>query len=90
MWLYTTVTQFVVVTEIVGSKNKYVHTYNTLKTQITYMHKLRKLAFTNPMDSFRSLDSFHLQQQEVFIFTILRKAHCCEKTWVEGSLTELD
>lgn len=54
------------------------------------MHKLRKLAFTNPIDSFRSLDSFYLQQQEVFIFTILRKARCCEKTWVEGSLTELD
>lgn len=32
LWLYTAVTQFVVVTEIVGSKNKYVH----VRTYIQY------------------------------------------------------
>lgn len=62
-----------------------------LKYQIMYICELRQVAVANLINSFGSLDSFYLQQQEVFIFTILREAHCYEKTWVQVCLwTELD
>lgn len=38
-----------------------------------YICELRQLAIANLINSFGSLDSFYLQQQEVFIFTTLRK-----------------